>query len=409
MRIEDYPEVQTWLKTMGESSKPKHLAILEKFCEWCGKNPKELILMRDTELRNPDPNSRTGIRDLILDFRTYLEEQEYAPKSINSMDGYVRGFFTAVLGKAAMVNVKNYPAVTITKDLVPTLDELRLMIDAVNIEEKFRVIFMAQTGMRVSDALQLKIGDVQRGLDLGNSPLAITYTPIKDREMIGERITFLGSDGIEILKQYLKWREAQGEQLTENSPLFVGKCNQFKKVRMVRITSRAMIDTAKSAAKKAGIGNGNGKYGRMRTHCLRKFFITQLTNHGCEDKLVNFMSCHKLSEIDLVYWSRRVDELREIYRQRERYLNPISATSSKQTVEDIKSLSAKIEELENQIKLLTSGMVNGNAIAPNQKYESKIVASEEELVRLSNLGYECQQIGQEKWLMKQKINGTLTI
>lgn len=302
-----------------------------------------------------------------------------------------------------MINVRNYPATTITKDLVPTLEELRLMIDAVNIEEKFRIIFMAQTGMRVSDALELKVGDLKRELDLSNSPLAITYTPIKDREMIGERITFLGSDGIEILKQYLKWREVNGEVLANESPLFVGRTKDFKNKKTIRINALAMNETFKNSAKKAGIGNGNGKYGRMRTQNLRKFFITQLTNHGVQDKVVDFLSCHKLSEIERVYWERRVDELREIYRQRERYLNPISASSSKQTVEDIKSLQTRIEELENQIKLLTSGIVNGTAIAPNQKYESKIVTTERELITLSNLGWECQLIGQEKWLMRRKI------
>jgi len=38
----------------------------------------------------------------------------------------------------------------------------------------------------------------------------------------------------------------------------------------------------------------------------------------------------------------------------------------------------------------------------NETYESKIVASEEELIRLSNKGYECQIIGTNKWLMRKK-------
>jgi intergrase/recombinase len=78
-----------------------------------------------------------------------------------------------------------------------------------------------------------------------------------------------------------------------------------------------MNERVKEAAKKAGIGNNNGKYGRMRAYCLRKFFTTQLTNRGVEDKIVNFFTCHKISPVDLVYWSRRVEQLREIYKQRE--------------------------------------------------------------------------------------------
>lgn len=66
----------------------------------------------------------------------------------------------------------------------------------------------------------------------------------------------------------------------------------------------------KNVAAKADL-NGNGKYGVVRAHSLRKFFITQLTNHGVEDKIINFLTCHKISEVDRVYWSRRIDEPKE--------------------------------------------------------------------------------------------------
>ena len=63
--LREYKEVQTWLKTIGKSSVNLYLNALKKFCEFSGKNPCELILLRDKETRNSDPNSRTGVRDLI--------------------------------------------------------------------------------------------------------------------------------------------------------------------------------------------------------------------------------------------------------------------------------------------------------------------------------------------------------
>jgi hypothetical protein len=45
------------------------------FCEFAGKTPSELIKIRDNEVRNSDPSSRTLIRDLVLDFRAYLEKE----------------------------------------------------------------------------------------------------------------------------------------------------------------------------------------------------------------------------------------------------------------------------------------------------------------------------------------------
>lgn len=110
-QLRGFQEVQTWLKTVSEKSGKQYLHVFRNFCNFCGKNPKQLIL-----------------------------------------------------------------------------------------EEKFRIIFIAQTGIRVSDALELKVSDIQRELELGNVPLAIRFLPKKDRKTIKERITFLASDGIEMLK-----------------------------------------------------------------------------------------------------------------------------------------------------------------------------------------------------------------
>ena len=67
--------------------------------------------------------------------------------------------------------------------------------------------------MRPEDALKLNIGHIHRELNLGNIPFAICFLPEKDRNTgIGERITFLGSDGVEILKEYIECRKMKGEK-----------------------------------------------------------------------------------------------------------------------------------------------------------------------------------------------------
>lgn len=397
------PEVQTWLKTVSPKTAKSYLRALKKFCDWCGKAPPQLIIDRDSERNVADPNKRTGTRNLILDFRVFLEREGYAPKTINAMDGAIRSFFTAVLGREGMVNVGNYPdrEVSKTKDLVPTLEEVKRMIDVSDISVKFSIIFLAQTGMRPDDALKLRVGDVQRELDLGKCPLAITFLPEKDRNRnIGERITFLGKDGIDILKQYHDWRRS-AEAITPDSPLFVGRSKKYNEKYTGALKKLMMNLRIQEAARKAGIGNDNGKYGRMRAYCLRKFFITQMTNHGVEDKIVNFFTCHKISSVDLVYWSRRVEELREIYRHREKYLNPISGTQSRPSPEEIdQKIEAKLKEFiqSQELKEAFLKMLKENG---NETYESKIVTSEEELIQLSNKGYECQIIGTNKWLLRR--------
>lgn len=373
-----------------------------------------MILDRDRELKSSNPNGRTETRNLILDFRKYLEEQGYAPKSINTFDGCIRGFYTAVLGKIGMVNVKNYrdSFVTTRKDLVLTLEEVKKMLDTVDLEEKFRIIFIAQTGMRVSDAVELKVGDIRRELELGKIPLAIQFVPRKDREMIGERITFLASDSVEILKQYLEWRKKNCEVITDDSPLFVGRSKKYGDKKVEAVSAHMFNKTIKDAAKKSGLGNGNGTYGRLRTHCLRKFFITQLTNHGVEDKILNFFVCHKIPEVDRVYWFRRVEELRKIYTQRQQYLNPINGKKNVYDLKQIEGIQAKIKDLDSKIdsfikdddlKKLVKNIIHKElkSQGSSNKIDSKIVKTEKEIIELSNQGYDCQPIGNNKWLMRK--------
>ncbi|MFO8078237.1 MAG: phage integrase N-terminal SAM-like domain-containing protein, partial [Thermoplasmatota archaeon] len=130
-QLKKYPEVITWLKNISAKSHPVYLRALQRFCNWHGKNPRELIVQRDQELHHENPNERHQTRDLLLDFRHHLEHTGLAPKTISSHDGAIRGFYTAVLGRRGMINIRNYRNKNVTKkqDLVPTLEELKKMIE----------------------------------------------------------------------------------------------------------------------------------------------------------------------------------------------------------------------------------------------------------------------------------------
>ncbi|KXB03574.1 hypothetical protein AKJ45_01285, partial [candidate division MSBL1 archaeon SCGC-AAA261F19] len=89
--LKEYEEVQTWLRTVSKSTKSSYLNTLHKFCNWCEKDPHELIMMRDEEKDIDDPNKRNRTKNLILDFREYLEKENYAPSSINTMESENQG------------------------------------------------------------------------------------------------------------------------------------------------------------------------------------------------------------------------------------------------------------------------------------------------------------------------------
>lgn len=84
-QLKEYQEIETWLKTISLQLSVIYLNALKRFCEWCGKNPRELIFQRDRELKNDDPNDRTGIRDLVLDFRHHLEHRVWLRRRLTAM------------------------------------------------------------------------------------------------------------------------------------------------------------------------------------------------------------------------------------------------------------------------------------------------------------------------------------
>ncbi|MHC1610713.1 MAG: hypothetical protein ACXQTW_03785 [Candidatus Methanospirareceae archaeon] len=54
-----------------------------------------------------------------------------------------------------------------------------------------------------------------------------------------------------------------------------------------------------------------------------------------------------------------------------------------------------------------NGLANGNAPNGDQTYDRRVVTTEEGIIELSNKGYDCQVIGENKWLMRKKLANEL--
>ena len=112
-----------------------------------------------------------------------------------------------------------------------------------------------------------------------------------------------------------------------------------------------------------------------------------MTNHGVQDKVIDFFAGHAVSEIDRVYWSRRVEDLRKTYAERQQHLNPLSL-KQEYDLSKIEGLQAKIIELEARIEDITA--------KSTVRFESASIDSEAELEDLAKKGYECQVIAPGK-------------
>lgn len=83
---------------------------------------------------------------------------------------------------------------------------------------------------------------------------------------------------------------------------------------------------------------------------------------------------------------------------------------AEEDLKKIEDLIKKVKEMDEKLNLLNETKIkeivfNGNnhSVSDSQRYDVKIVTNEKEIIELAKRGYDCQQIGESKWLMKKRI------
>ena len=92
-----------------------------------------------------------------------------------------------------------------------------------------------------------------------------------------------------------------------------------------------------------------------------------------------------------MYWIRRIEELRDVYRVREKHLNPLTGVQTRKDIEEMKRLCERVEKLEKLVEKLQKIQ-----IVSRRKHDAEIVTSNEEIIELAQQGYSCQLIGENQ-------------
>lgn len=128
-------------------------------------------------------------------------------------------------------------------------------------------------GLRISEALALNIHHVIRDGKL-EERLELTQTKGGKHRAIP-----LNTKAKAAIQALLEWKQAMGQRMDEDSPLFVSRHSQ----RLVRSQAHNRLKTTYRAC---GLG------GKATTHSLRKFFATQLHNRGAHIREIQELLGH---------------------------------------------------------------------------------------------------------------------
>ena len=271
------------------------------------------------------------------------------------------------------------------QEWIPTLDELRMIVDALESpRDKFIITFLAESGMRPETFIKLKIGDLVDDIWEDKSCYAVRVERSIERKRKNRkgrsrvRYAFFGPDAAFWLRIYLEERKKGGEKLTDDRPLVLSEKTgkAFRRADYLnQILHKAIekIPKLKSKVRVYQASNGQTRYSH-RIHQLRKFAQSKLELVIQNPNIINLLMGRDPVEAEGKSYSRHdLEELRREYlkalnhllihrevRYREKTVRFKVEVESVTEDRRVRELENRILDLEQKLNDILEGVVKPN-------------------------------------------------
>lgn len=308
---EQFDSVKYWLKALAnrsEGTKELYVYNLKFFCDYVGKNPDELIVQRDNDLKAKDPRDKYRIENDVKAYMAILEDKGESFGSRNTKYAAIRSFFENNYRKLEGLRRTDAPSGENIGKRIPEKSEIKAAMNVAKcLRDRCLISFAKDCGWRLGDIANLTWGDIK---DLGHG--FWHFKKITKKRKV-KAFGFIGPETTKLMELYRSQRERgtlkgkrgiPPETITKNSPLFVTQDKTFKPfvvTQMIRVISKAFKD--------ADLKDLSG-------HSLRKYFETSLEDpklHIRTNWIKRFMG-KKISASMEPYVEKRVKKLFEAYK-----------------------------------------------------------------------------------------------
>jgi len=240
-------KLETELKIRGFSPKTinAYVSHNKRFLEFCKKDVEQV-----------DEND-------VKAYMAHLMDKGQKPASVSLAMSAIRFLYDEMLDKGIFVKIK-LPKAEKKLPTVLSKDEIRKILNVTkNPKHKLLITFLYSSGLRVSEAVSIKIDDLDLKERMG---IVRAGKGKKDRNII------LSESLVNSLKQYLEARN-------DENPYVFG-------IKDRHITVRQAQRIVNEAAKKAGIKK------RVFCHALRSSFATHLLENGTDIRVIQELLGH---------------------------------------------------------------------------------------------------------------------
>ncbi len=301
---------QSELANKEEGTKQRYLEYFNEFLSFVGRTPDELVVQRQQDLINPDRKIQRRIESLLLAFLAKKKAEGYAVATRQIYFASIRSFFEIhyfplIMRKGDYPTgdsngVKRATKEAILKALNNKHQRNKLTIKAI-------MLFIKDSGLRVSDVRRLNYGDIAKQLEKGETLIQINVITEKTNLLAK---TFIGEESIQALKEYLDARKqgskdtrhVEPEIITKDSPLF----KVWSKGEVKRYSRHSLSSLMRAAFESVNED-------RMSAHSLRKKLQTDLEKAGVNSNWIDQILGHQLINSRDAYSLPTDEELREAY------------------------------------------------------------------------------------------------
>ncbi len=296
----------------------------------------------------------------IINFSLWCSDK-YAPLSCRRHVAVLKEFFShndVNFSRKQEKNIRNkiIDGGPISEEADLTKNMIRSILNACDIRMKALILVLITSGMRIGELATLRISDIVFSKDGLYGVVSLRGvsrsrgTRLKNRH---SRITFIGKEAVEVLKQWYEVREKYLETSCKRSR---GRwtITNLDDGRIFPFGVPTLGQSFRTILKRANFAESDVDTGRslIHFHLFRKYFITILTYSGIPEKYVDFYAGH-LGKLDRAYQRQSKEQLLEMYLKGEPFLRVYDegAEEIARQQNEIKETKDKLRDI--QIERLT--------------------------------------------------------
>lgn len=335
------------LANRSDATREKYQSFLNRFCAWLGKIPDQLTEQRKEDLLSDNPKEQRRIESSLKGFMAYLDKQGNSVSTQQVAYAAIRSFFEMHYQPLRMRR-GDYPTGESIGSRAATKDDILTLMDDASLRIQALILFLKDTGLRVSDVAKLRYGDIAKELESSEEFMSLSLITKKNKIVAK---TFVGPEAVKVLKDYFEerrigTRKIPPEPIRSDSPLFRTRTPKVK-----LITRSGMSSTITYHANKLGIN------GQFSAHSFRKFFQTQLEAAGVHPNWIDQMIGHRLINSRDRYSLPTDQQLKEAYMKAYNHLRIYGESDVEARVS---LLESQLEERNRIIDALASNGSNKN-------------------------------------------------